>query len=446
VGEEVTVVYPDGNIDHPLILGGVYNGRHMPPWALPEQAALAGMRSRELGGGTRGNHLVLDDTQGKIQAQLKSDHQCSQLSLGHITRIEDTSGRKDARGEGFELRTDGHGIARAAMGMLITTEARPGARGPIKDMQETVRRLVAAHELHDAQASAALQGLAQESSQQDVVADTLKAQSEAVRGTGADFPELAQPYLVLSSPAGIATTTAQSTHIASSEHTALTTGRNLSITTGDSVYASIKQTFRLFVQKAGMKLVAAAGKITIQAHDDDIQIIANKVLSLISQTDWIDLRGKKGVRLHGAECMLEIGDLVQFFTSKPVLFHGNLETLGPKNMPQPTASEKPRIEPTQEQLYFVLQSHSADGMTLANVPYSLYQGETKIEDGITDDAGGITVPHQTGTPAYSIQLAGGDRLALKVSPAFAPDGSALHRTQMASNQGAREHEGDAAIE
>lgn len=148
VGEEVAVVYPNGNIDHPLVLGTLYNETHMPPWSLPEQQSLAGMRSRELGGGVRGNHLVLDDTKGKIQAQLKSDHQCSQLSLGHITRIENTSGRKDARGEGWELRTDGHGVARAAKGMLITTEARPVACGPIKDMGETSRRLALAAELH----------------------------------------------------------------------------------------------------------------------------------------------------------------------------------------------------------------------------------------------------------------------------------------------------------
>jgi type VI secretion system secreted protein VgrG len=117
VGEEVAVVFLDGNIDHPVILGALYNYTHMPPWQLPEQQALSGLRSRELQAGDgsgRGNHLVLDDTAGKIQAQLKSDHQCSQLSLGHIARIEDTSGRKDARGEGWELRTDGHGVARAA--------------------------------------------------------------------------------------------------------------------------------------------------------------------------------------------------------------------------------------------------------------------------------------------------------------------------------------------
>jgi len=446
VGEEVAVVYPNGNIDHPLVLGALYNRAQMPPWALPQQQALAGLRSRELGGGARGNHLVLDDTREMIQAQLKSDHQCSQLSLGHITRIEDTAGRKDARGEGWELRTDGHGVARAAKGLLITTEARQSARGPIKDMEETAKRLDAARKLHDDQAAAALQGLAQESGQQHDVADMLKAQNDAVQGRGDQFPELSEPHLVLASPAGIETTSAQSTHIASGEHTALTTGRSLSIATGDSLFASIRQTFRLFVHKAGMKLIAASGKITVQAHDDDIQVIANKVLSLISQTDWIDLKGKKGVRLHGPECIVEITDRMQVFAPKPALFHGNLETLAPQNGPQPSAEHKititePKTPEDPKQLLFMLQTHAGSGRPLANVPYLLFKGETKVRDGITDDMGMIAVEHKAGPADYRVELPNGEVYALAAVPQPAPPQAPNHREQTLSNMGARAIEG-----
>jgi type VI secretion system secreted protein VgrG len=443
IGQEVAVQFVAGNPDHPLIIGRVFNRDNLPPWKLNGQQALSGLRSRELapGGGNaasgRSNHLILDDTHGQIQAQLKSDHQHSQLSLGYITRIEDNRGRTDARGEGWELRTDGHGVARAAEGMLITTERRTGAQSPLKDMGETAQRLRAAQDLHDAIATAALQAQAQENGQQHDVADALQAQNDAIRGTGEKFPELTEPHLVLASPAGIETTSAQSTHIASGQHTALTTGRSLSIATGDSFFASVKETFRLFVHKAGMKLVTAAGKITVQAQSDDIEIIANKVLSLISQSDWIELKGKKGIRLHGSESMVEVSDLVQVFTSKPVLFHGNLETLGPQNRPHPTAAAQPRIEPTPEQLYFQLQSHALDGGELANVPYSLYQGETKIEDGVTDEFGGVTVPHKAGTANYSVQLATGDRLALNVVPQFARHDDPQHREQTATNSGLR---------
>jgi len=452
IGTEVIVQWLGGCPDRPIITGAVVNVRYMPPWTLPTQQALTGLRSRELAPGTgntpagRSNHLILDDTNGQIQAQLKSDHQCSQLSLGHITRIEGTAGRKDGRGEGWELRTDGHGVARAAQGLLITTEGREEARGAIKDMEETQKRLDAARELHDAQASAALQGLAQESGQQHDVVDVLKAQEDAVRGAGSQFPELSDPHLVLSSSAGIESTSTKSTHIASGEHTALTTGRNLSIATGESVYASIKQTFRLFVHKAGMKLVAAAGKITVQAHDDDIQVIANKVLSLISQSDWVDIKGKKGVRLHGPGAMLEITDRMQVFAPKPALFHGNLETLAPQNRPNPTAEHKvtitePKTPDDPKQLLFSLQTLAVNGRPLANVPYSLFKGETKVMDGITDDLGLIVVEHKAGPADYRVEFPNGEIYALAAVPEPAPSKAPSHREQVLSNRGARAIDG-----
>ncbi|MBF6907469.1 DUF2345 domain-containing protein, partial [Acinetobacter baumannii] len=136
--------------------------------------------------------------------------------------------------------------------------------------------------------------------------------------------------------------------------------------------------FRLFVHKAGMKLIAASGKITVQAHDDDIQIIANKVLSLISQSDWVDIRGKKGVRLHGPEAMVEITDRMQVFAAKPALFHGNLETLAPQGRPQPSAEHKinivePKTPADPKQLLLMLQTHPESGRAFANVPYTLYK-------------------------------------------------------------------------
>jgi type VI secretion system secreted protein VgrG len=293
VGEEVAVLFLDANIDHPVVLGALYNSMQMPPWQLPGQQALSGLRSRELGGGTRGNHLILDDTAGKIQAQLKSDHLCSQLSLGHIARIEDTKGRKDARGDGWELRTDGHGVARAAHGMLITTEARQAARGPIKDMGESCHRLHAAVEQHQ------LLGEVSQDNQVDV-ARALEAQQKDIEGapsTNGSFPEFAQPHLVLASPAGIATSTAQSTHIASDLHTAITTGKSVSIAAGEGLFASIRHACRLFVQKAGMKLIAASGDIDIKALTDSCHVLAK--LTITQTANRIVISAKEDILING---------------------------------------------------------------------------------------------------------------------------------------------------
>ena len=443
VGSEVVVQWLDGSPDRPLVTGAVHNAHYMPPWALPSQQVLTGLRSRELrpGGGNteagRSNHLILDDTNQGIQAQLKSDHQHSQLSLGHITRIEGNAGRMDGRGEGWELASDAWGVARAGRGMLLTTEARPRAASHIKDMAETVQRLRQARERHKALAEAAqLSGAQEKSEQQADVAAVIDAQNDAIggKGTGA-FPELAAPHLVLASPAGIETTTAQSTHIASGEHTALTTGKSLSIAAGDSFFASIAHAFSVFVQKASMKLIAAVGKILIQAQRDDIELIAHKVLSLISETDWMELRAKKGIRLQGSDSMVEISDLVRVFTSSPVQFHGNLVTLAPQNRPQPAAPLP--VEPTPEKLNYILQTHAAGGRLHANVPYTLYKGDAKVEDGLTDEFGRIAIEHQDGTPHYRVVLANGEQLSLQAAARLAASDEAQHHEHRQSNGGWR---------
>ena len=407
VGEEVAVVFLDGNIDHPVILGALYNYTHMSPWQLPEQHALTGLRSRELQAGEgsrRGNHLVLDDTPGKIQAQLKSDHQCSQLSLGHITRIEDTSGRTDPRGEGWELATNACGVARAGQGMLITTEARPNAAFHIKDMGETIQRLSTAADLQEQLTGMAQHYGAQEMSehQQADAVENLKSQNHGIRGGGkGEFPELTEPHLVIASPVGIELSSAQSTHIASSHHTAITSGKSLSIASVDGLFASIGKTFRLFVHKAGMKLIAAGGKVSVQAQEDDVEIIANKVLALLSESDWVNIRGKKGVRLHGANHMLEISDQTQFFTSSPVLFHGNLETLPSKSVSQ-SLNEKVSGFHFDQEVNFL----EMDGKPAKDVAYEIIRDDGTVMNAKTGASGSTGVQKGTGMDSYMIRWKG----------------------------------------
>lgn len=406
VGSEVIVQWLDGCPDRPIVTGCVHNQRYMPPWTLPAQRALMGLRSRELtpdGGnaaGGRSNHLILDDTNEQIQAQLKSDHQHSQLSLGHITRIESSAGRKDARGEGWELASDAWGVARAGMGMLITTEARPRAASQAKDMGETLQRLAVAHELHKLLAAAAVEHEAQEAGQQTEVTETVKAQNDSIKGAAGAFPELLAPHLVLASPAGIEATTARSTHIASGEHTAMTSGKDISLAAGDSLFASVRKTFRLFVHNAGMRLVAAAGKVTIQAQSDDIEVLAKKVIALMSETDWVEIKGKKGVRLHGANHMLEIGDKVQFFTSSPVLFHGNLETLAPKSVSQ-SFNERPTSRFDQE-----VRMLQVDGKPAQHIAYELVREDGHAVASKTGASGTTELQKGMDMDRYTIRYKG----------------------------------------
>ncbi|AMP03016.1 rhs element Vgr family protein [Collimonas pratensis] len=394
VGSEVLVMYLDGNPDRPIIIGSVYNQRNMPPWKLATQQSLMGFRSRELtpdGGNQprgRSNHVILDDSNKSIQAQIRSDAQHSQLSLGQITRIEDNAGRKDARGDGWELRSDGHGVARSAKGMLITTEARPGAAAHMTDMGETIQRLTSARDQHETLADLAQQAGAQEKDgQQADIAKTLKTQNDEIKGGSTEegkFPEFSKPHLVASSPAGIETTTSGSTHIASGDHTAITTGKSLSIASGDSLFASIRKAFLLFVHMAGMKLIAAAGNIDIQALTDSINILAK--LNITQTGNRITITAKEELVLNGggSYAKYNAAGIEQGTNGAYVAHAASVSFVGPNTLPVPPMN-LPIVDGFDEQFRLTDEQDNA----LPNAAYTIRSSCGKIWQGISD-ADGLT--------------------------------------------------------
>lgn len=301
IGQEVVVEHLHGDPDCPLVTGSVPNKLNMPQWPLPEFHMLSGFVSKEVHG-DRTNTFVQDASEGQIQTQLQSDHQTSWLGLGFLTRVLRGTGRKDKRGEGFELRTDAQGVLRAN-GMLLTTEARANAGAHHKDMGETVQRLTVARDQQETLAELAQEHDAQEPGDQAEVAKAVKAQNDDIRGGGpanaetGSFPELAAPHLVLASPAGIEVSTARSTHLASGEHLALTSGGHTSLAIGQRLLASVSRGVRVFIQSMGWRLVAAGGDIDLRALQDSINLLAK--LNITATANRITLSAKEELVVAG---------------------------------------------------------------------------------------------------------------------------------------------------
>lgn len=419
IGQEVVVQFMDGNIDRPIVVGVVYNRQNMPPWHLPGQQALSGLRSRELksANGGRSNHLILDDTKDAMQVQLKSDHQCSQLSLGSITRIENAQGRMDARGEGWELTTNAWGVMRAGKGMLITTEARPNATSHARDMGETLQRLNAAHNQHDALAKSAKGSGAQDADEQERIVTALKVQNQEIRSGAKDgYPQFGRPHLVLASPVGIEASTAGSIHLASDLHTALTTGEDLSIANGGSFFASAKQAIRVFAQKAGMRLVAAAGDLDLRALTDSINVLAK--LKITQTAERITINAKEEVVINGGGSYVKFCEgSIEMGTSGKFVAHASKHSL-----PGPKTLDMAAVQPKQEELEgagtFHLNSHAAaGGGTSAGMPFKLYKDGALAEQGKFDDDGNMSFKHDLDLQSkYVIELANGSRYAIDPDP------------------------------
>ena len=296
IGQEVLVEFMEGDPDRPIITGRVYNAAHMPPWHLPEQKHLSGLQSKEFHGGQR-NQLVLDDTQGQVQAQLSSDHGLSQLNLGYITRLRHDKGREDFRGKGFELRTDEWGAIRSGKGLLLSTDARNKAAGKQRDLVEADRVLQAAVRQHAEQARIAVARNAQDAQDAASPTEALERQQREIAGSAAEG-ELSAPHLVLSSPAGIALSTSQALHLAASEQVAVSAGSDASLATSRSFFVTALKKISLFARNMGIKIFSAKGKVEIQAQSDDLDIIADKVLRLISANKNIEVGAQGELLLH----------------------------------------------------------------------------------------------------------------------------------------------------
>lgn len=383
VGHEVEIGYQDNDPDTPFVVGRHTNEFHEPPWVLPDNHALSGWRSQSLASQSNAaNSMLTDDTPGKLQVQVASDQSQSRLGLGSITLVDGHKGRSTPRGEGFELASQAHGVARANKGILITTEARTGAQAPVKDMGETVQRLTQARDLHEDLAELAQKHKAQDarSNQSDVTA-AIKADNDAIRGgertEDNPSPEMTRPDLLFASAAGLATTAAESTHQASQQDHAITAGRDVSVASGRSLFVSVRNAISFFAAQFGIRIFAAKGKVEIQAQSDEMTLAALKDVTISSTDGKVVITAPNEVWIGAAGSYIKIGASgIENCTPAQILERcASWEKQGPDSNRMPVP-DLPYGGPDSVSQMLVFRS-VADGKTLPQVPYKLFSQNDK---------------------------------------------------------------------
>ena len=113
IGDEVVVSFLEGNPDRPLLTGSIYNGDNAPPYAVPAQATVSGIRSRSSkgGGASNFNELRFDDKSGSEYVWLQAEKDFHRLVKHDATdevvrnhQVEIGKNHTAAVGEAYDLK------------------------------------------------------------------------------------------------------------------------------------------------------------------------------------------------------------------------------------------------------------------------------------------------------------------------------------------------------
>jgi type VI secretion system secreted protein VgrG len=316
IGQEVIVGFIEDDIDRPLLTGVVHNGiQHNPHFSgagsLPNNKVLSGVKSKEHFG-TQYSELLFDDTPGQVRAKLSSEHGKTQLNQGFLTHARE-DGEAEPRGDGFELRTDRHGAIRARDGLLISTEAQPGADGNQLDRQSALSQLGSARTVvigasDNAKGQEAdpteigptlltIEGQDEKTSLTSHLDHLLNAVKAWEANTNTDpkgnfvsrKQEGRQAVLLLSGQEGLAVTTPEELILSSGGNLDLISQRDTQLTAFRRWIANVGEKISLFVHgdkgKPNLKLITATGHAEFQAQSGDIEIIGDQNVRLTANKD-----------------------------------------------------------------------------------------------------------------------------------------------------------------
>ncbi|HBL7525107.1 TPA: type VI secretion system tip protein VgrG [Escherichia coli] len=364
-GTEVSIAFEEGNPDRPYIAGVKHDSAHTDHVTIQNY-------KRNVLRTPANNKIRLDDERGKEHIKVSTEYGGkSQLNLGHLV-----DAGKQQRGEGFELRTDLWGAVRAKKGIFISADAQDKAQGQVREM---------------APAMAILDGAQSQMKSLSTDAQTANADpadlSSQIALLQQSVKDLTQAAILLSAPKGVAIASGEHLQLAASKNLIANAGNHADIGVMKNMFIGVGQALSVFVRKAGIKLFANKGAISVQAQNDLMELLAQKSIEITSTEDEIKITAKKKITLNGGgsyirldACGIEAGTQGEYNVKAG--YYGRK----PKAKLTPELMAFPVIKSEDFNQSFILLDENT-GQPLINWPYELELESGLKMSGITDENG-----------------------------------------------------------
>ncbi|MFL8991172.1 type VI secretion system tip protein VgrG [Pseudomonas sp. QLc11A] len=275
-GTEVAIAFEQGDPDKPYIAHALHDDQH------PDHVTL-GKRdyTRNVLRTPANNKLRMEDRRGEEHVKLSTEYGGkSQLNLGHLV-----DAKKQKRGEGFELRSDGHGAIRGGKGLFISADAQAKAQGQVLGMEP---------------ASNLIEGAKQQIADWQTIAQAHHSRQPAIDGLHqlqADAKDLSAPAILLSAPKGIGAVTPASLLFSSGDAMYLQSQDEINLAAAQRLSAHANQGISLLAQHEGMRLVSGKGPLEIESHGDLMNLIAQQDITIQSVQGHLQLTALKSITL-----------------------------------------------------------------------------------------------------------------------------------------------------
>jgi type VI secretion system secreted protein VgrG len=289
-GTEVGIAFIDGNPDKPYIAHAHHHSQATDLITNQDR-----WLSRNVIRTQSNNKVRMEDWEGEEHIKISTEHSGkSQLTLGHMV-----DSKRKKRGEGFELRTSGHGAIRGGKGILISADDQPHARGPQLEMVSTLTHL--------RQALAQVQALAEAAKAAQAIVAEYDKQRAFLDNT---LDQLKKAGVLISAPDGIALASGDHLQISAKENLIGTSGGNTDLGAMKNVTIAAGKSASVFAQQ-GVRLISGTEDLVAQAQTGQMLLTASKDLKVTSVNGQLLAAAGKSLMLScdGAYIKLEGGNI-----------------------------------------------------------------------------------------------------------------------------------------